>query len=76
MQGRFAARSGYGWDETPRDVCKLSVDIDIGIDHRHGTIDLLMELAESNSRRVVFYGTTIVGAAYLLGLERMCPSST
>jgi len=42
----------------------------------NGTIDLLMELAESNSRRVVFYGTTIVGAAYLLGLERMCPSST
>ncbi len=42
----------------------------------NGTIDALMELAESNNCRVVFYGTTAAGAAYLLGLDRMCPCST
>ncbi len=42
----------------------------------NGTIDDLMELAESNNQRVVFYGTTVAGAAYLLGLDRMCPCST
>jgi uncharacterized protein (DUF4213/DUF364 family) len=42
----------------------------------NGTIDDLMEMAESHSCRIVFYGSTIAGAAYLLGLERWCPCST
>lgn len=42
----------------------------------NGTIDHLMDEASSNGNRAVFYGTTIAGAAYLLGLERWCPYST
>jgi uncharacterized protein (DUF4213/DUF364 family) len=42
----------------------------------NSTIDDLMELAERDNRRVVFYGTTIAGSAYLLGLDIMCPCST
>lgn len=42
----------------------------------NGTIDGLMENALRHKRRVVFYGTTIAGAAYLLGQERFCPCST
>jgi len=42
----------------------------------NGTIDGLMELAETHGTRVVFFGTTISGAAYLLRLERWCPEST
>lgn len=41
----------------------------------NGTIDGLMEAARSQNCRVVFYGSTIAGAAYLLGLERWCPCS-
>lgn len=41
----------------------------------NGTIDCLMEEAFRHERRTIFYGTTIVGAAYLLGLERWCPCS-
>jgi hypothetical protein len=42
----------------------------------NGTIDGLMESALRHQKRAVFYGTTIAGAAYLLGLERLCPCST
>lgn len=42
----------------------------------NGTINELMEYAEHYERRVAFYGTTIAGTAYLLGLERWCPCST
>lgn len=42
----------------------------------NGTIDDLMENAKRHKRRVVFYGTTIAGTAYLLGLERWCACST
>jgi uncharacterized protein (DUF4213/DUF364 family) len=42
----------------------------------NGTIDGLMETALRHERRMVFYGTTIAGAAYLLGLERLCFCST
>ena len=42
----------------------------------NGTIDGLLENALHHEKRVVFYGTTIAGAAYLLGLERLCPCST
>jgi uncharacterized protein (DUF4213/DUF364 family) len=42
----------------------------------NGTIDELIEKATFHDRRVVFFGTTIAGAAYLLGLERWCPCST
>ena len=42
----------------------------------NSTIDHLMDEASSNGNRAVFYGTTIAGAAYLLGLERWCPYST
>ena len=42
----------------------------------NGTINGLMENFLCSRRRVVFYGTTIAGAAYLLGLERWCPCST
>lgn len=42
----------------------------------NGTIDSLMETARQHGNRVVFFGTTIAGAAYLLGLERWCPCST
>jgi|LAHR01.1.fsa_nt_gb uncharacterized protein (DUF4213/DUF364 family) len=38
----------------------------------NGTIDGLLELADRFENRVVFYGTTIAGAARLLGLERWC----
>lgn len=42
----------------------------------NGTIDDLMEAASGCNSRVVFYGSTAAGAAYLLGLERWCPCST
>jgi hypothetical protein len=42
----------------------------------NGTIDGLMDAASRCESRTVFYGTTIAGAAYLLGLERPCPCST
>lgn len=42
----------------------------------NGTIDGLMETAGQHGNRVVFFGTTVAGAAYLLGLERWCPGST
>lgn len=42
----------------------------------NGTIDDLMEAARGCNSRVVFYGSTAAGAAYLLGLERWCPCST
>jgi uncharacterized protein (DUF4213/DUF364 family) len=42
----------------------------------NGTIDGLMEDAQKHGTRVVFYGSTIAGAAFLLGLERWCPCST
>lgn len=41
----------------------------------NGTIDGLLDLADRYGSRVVFYGTTIAGAAHLLGLERWCASS-
>lgn len=41
----------------------------------NGTVDGLMGAAMSQKCRVVFYGSTIAGAAYLLGLERWCPCS-
>jgi len=41
----------------------------------NGTIDDLMEMANEHGCRVVFYGNTIAGAAYLLGWERWCPCS-
>lgn len=42
----------------------------------NGTIDDLMDAARGCNRRVVFYGSTAAGVAYLLGLERWCPCST
>lgn len=41
----------------------------------NGTIDGLLEMADQYGCRVVFYGTTIAGAAHLLGLERWCACS-
>lgn len=41
----------------------------------NGTIDAVMDIAEKKECRVVYYGTTIAGAAYLLDLERWCPCS-
>ena len=41
----------------------------------NGTIDGLLDLADRYGSRVVFFGTTIAGAAHLLGLERWCASS-
>jgi uncharacterized protein (DUF4213/DUF364 family) len=41
----------------------------------NGTIDGILEMADRYGSRVVFYGTSIAGAAYLLGLERWCASS-
>ncbi len=41
----------------------------------NGTIDGLLETADRYGCRVVFYGTTIAGAARLLGLERWCSCS-
>jgi hypothetical protein len=41
----------------------------------NGTINDLMENAKHHKSRVVFYGTTFAGTAYLLGLERWCPCS-
>lgn len=41
----------------------------------NGTIDGLLEMAGRFGSRVVFYGTSIAGAAHLLGLERWCPCS-
>jgi uncharacterized protein (DUF4213/DUF364 family) len=42
----------------------------------NGTIDGLMEDAQKHGTMVVFYGSTIAGVAFLLGLERWCPCST
>jgi len=42
----------------------------------NGTIDDLMEAARICNSRVVFYGSTAAGVAYLLGLERWCPCSS
>ncbi|MDD4163225.1 MAG: DUF364 domain-containing protein [Methanothrix sp.] len=42
----------------------------------NGTIDDLMDAARGCNSRVVFYGSTAAGAAYLLGQERWCPCST
>ena len=42
----------------------------------NGTIDGLMEDAIDHGTKAVFYGSTISGAAFLLGLERWCPCST
>jgi uncharacterized protein (DUF4213/DUF364 family) len=41
----------------------------------NGTINGLLENARRHNRRVVFYGTTIAGTAFLLGLERWCACS-
>jgi uncharacterized protein (DUF4213/DUF364 family) len=41
----------------------------------NGTIDSLLEMADRFGCSVVFYGTTIAGAAHLLGLERWCSCS-
>lgn len=41
----------------------------------NGTIDDLLEMADRFGCRVVFYGTSIAGAARLLGLERWCSCS-
>ncbi|HSD58045.1 MAG TPA: DUF364 domain-containing protein [Methanotrichaceae archaeon] len=42
----------------------------------NGTIDRLMVNARQHNNRVVIYGTTIAGAAYLLGLDRWCSCAT
>jgi hypothetical protein len=42
----------------------------------NGTIDDLMEAARGCNSRVIFYGSTAAGVAYLLGLERWCPCSS
>ncbi|HOV82564.1 MAG TPA: DUF364 domain-containing protein [Methanothrix sp.] len=42
----------------------------------NGTMDGLMECARRHKNRTIFFGTTISGPAYLLKLERWCPSST
>lgn len=42
----------------------------------NGTIDCLMEDAQKHGTGVVFYGSTMAGVAFLLGLERWCPCST
>lgn len=41
----------------------------------NGTINDLMENAGRHKSRVVFYGTTIAGTAYLMGFERWCACS-
>jgi len=41
----------------------------------NGTIDGILADAEGHGNRLIFYGTTIAGAAYLLGLDRWCPFS-
>jgi len=41
----------------------------------NGTIDDLMEAARCCNCRIVFYGSTAAGVAYLLDLERWCPCS-
>jgi len=42
----------------------------------NGTIDDLLGRAVENDRRVVLFGVTIAGAAYLMGLESWCACST
>jgi uncharacterized protein (DUF4213/DUF364 family) len=42
----------------------------------NGTIDDLLENARRYERRVVMYGTTIAGTAYIMGLESWCACST
>ncbi|NPV63794.1 MAG: hypothetical protein HPY61_14420 [Methanotrichaceae archaeon] len=41
----------------------------------NGTIDVVIDECQRHAKRLVFYGTTIAGAAYLLGLERWCSCS-
>jgi hypothetical protein len=42
----------------------------------NGTISDILETAAEFGKRVVFYGTTVAGAAVLLNLERFCPRAT
>lgn len=42
----------------------------------NGTIDELLSKAREHKRRVVFFGVTIAGAAYLMGWESWCACST
>ena len=42
----------------------------------NGTIDDLLDRAAEHKRRVVLFGVTIAGAAYLMGLESWCACST
>jgi len=42
----------------------------------NGTIDEVLKLADEYQKRVVFYGTTISGAARLMDLEKWCFCST
>ncbi len=42
----------------------------------NGTIDGLFEAQRRHNRKLVFYGTSVAGTAYLMGLERWCPCST
>jgi len=55
---------------------KCSIIMITGSTFCNGTIDDLMEAASGCNSRVVFYGSTAAGVAYLLGLERWCPCST
>jgi uncharacterized protein (DUF4213/DUF364 family) len=41
----------------------------------NGTIDGIIDECQRHGKRLVFYGTTVAGAAYLLGLERWCSCS-
>ena len=42
----------------------------------NGTIDDLLGRAAEHDRRVMLFGVTIAGAAYLMGLESRCACST
>jgi uncharacterized protein (DUF4213/DUF364 family) len=55
---------------------KCSLILATGSTLANGTIDDLMDAACGCNSRVVFYGSTAAGVAYLLGLERWCPCST
>ncbi|MDD4448513.1 MAG: DUF364 domain-containing protein [Methanothrix sp.] len=52
---------------------RCSINLITGSTLANGTIDDLMEAARGCNSRVIFYGSTAAGVAYLLGLERWCP---
>ena len=62
-------------NDNPRIFERCQMVLVTGSSLVNGTIDGLISEAKLYNRRVVFFGTTIAGAAQLMGWERWCPCS-